>query len=388
MSKPAAALGDLAAHGGTIVIGSFNVLIGGRPAARQGDSVVCPLPSHGIGVITQGSTTVFINGMPAARMLDTTGCMVPGLSAISVPVPVLGPPPAPRGAAPIEGALGPDNNGRFHEQSDKSKDGVTAMHVEGRITDTNSDGTRDTMEGALEGARMRNAGQKDIGGVELGGTHSMDMLYANGKVVHHEDGRGYKGGSLSGSAEAGMMKWGIGGTVGAAGSKGLNPALGVAGEANMMHAKAEGDLLLGSDDDRVGFIAKGELAAEALKGEAAAVSTSPTVFGMNIQATGKVSGDIGSAGGGAGAWLYYDKKQSRVRGGIMGILKVLVGLGAEVEVSIGRAFKDDPEPAPAPSPPVSAGAALSGGYLNIPGFGAGGVPGTVLLGNPTVLIGG
>ena len=40
-----------------------------------------------------------------------------------------------------------------------------------------------------------------------------------------------------------------------------------------MHAKADGDLLIGSDENRVGLVGKGEAGAEALKGEVAAVKT-------------------------------------------------------------------------------------------------------------------
>jgi len=385
MSQPAAALGDLAAHGGTILTGSTNVFIGGRPAARVGDTVVCAL--HGPGTVSKGSMTVLINGMPAARLLDFTGCMVPGLAPISVPTPTLGPPATPIPAKPIEGArsFAPEFDHKMHEQTDKSKDGVTALHAEGRISDGNNNGHLDTIEGSFEGTRMRNAGQKDVGPVELGVTHSMDVLYGNGRASYMPAPGGGEGGSVSGTAELGMMKWAVGGTVAAAGSKGLNPILGVTGEANLMHAKADGDLLIGSDENRVGLVGKGELGAEALKGEVAAVQTWPLPFGANAQVVAKASGALGAVGGGGGAWLYYDKKQGRLRGGIMGILKVLVGLGAEVEVSIGRPFQEDPPAAPAP--PASPPAAF-GGYLNTPGFGPAGLPGTILMGNPTVLIGG
>lgn len=46
-----------------------NVLIGGLPAARVGDMLVCMGPPDSI---VQGSSTVMIGGMPAARMGDTT----------------------------------------------------------------------------------------------------------------------------------------------------------------------------------------------------------------------------------------------------------------------------------------------------------------------------
>ena len=58
-SLPVAVVGDLLVCVGppdTIVMGSTTVLIGGRPAARQGD-----LTAHG-GVIVTGFTTVQIGG--------------------------------------------------------------------------------------------------------------------------------------------------------------------------------------------------------------------------------------------------------------------------------------------------------------------------------------
>jgi uncharacterized Zn-binding protein involved in type VI secretion len=56
--------------GGPIVgPGAVNVLIGNLPAARVGDNLVCVGPPD---VIVQGSSTVLIGGMPAARMGDAT----------------------------------------------------------------------------------------------------------------------------------------------------------------------------------------------------------------------------------------------------------------------------------------------------------------------------
>lgn len=49
--------------------GAPNVLIGGLPAARVGDNLVCVGPPD---AIVKGSATVMITGMPAARMGDTT----------------------------------------------------------------------------------------------------------------------------------------------------------------------------------------------------------------------------------------------------------------------------------------------------------------------------
>ena len=55
--------------GGPITLGSTNVLIGGLPAARATDMVTCAGPPD---MIALGSMTVLINGLPAARMGDQT----------------------------------------------------------------------------------------------------------------------------------------------------------------------------------------------------------------------------------------------------------------------------------------------------------------------------
>jgi len=85
MGKPAARLGDMTAHGGTIVAGFPMVLIGGMPAARVADMHVCPMvtpapapvPHVGGPVLPPGSPTVLIGGMPAARMGDMAVCTGP-----------------------------------------------------------------------------------------------------------------------------------------------------------------------------------------------------------------------------------------------------------------------------------------------------------------------
>jgi len=85
MGKPAARMGDMTAHGGTIVAGFPMVLIGGMPAARVADMHVCPMvtpapapvPHVGGPVLPPGSPTVLIGGMPAARMGDMATCTGP-----------------------------------------------------------------------------------------------------------------------------------------------------------------------------------------------------------------------------------------------------------------------------------------------------------------------
>lgn len=79
MGKPLAFLGAFHAcpasngpvpHvGGPTLAASPNVFVGGLPAARQGDKLVCVGPPD---TVTGGSSGVFINGKPAARLGDGT----------------------------------------------------------------------------------------------------------------------------------------------------------------------------------------------------------------------------------------------------------------------------------------------------------------------------
>ena len=81
----AARLGDMTAHGGSIVVGFPTVLIGGMPAARLADMHVCPMMTPGVPPIPHvggpisgpGAPTVLIGGMPAARMGDMLVCVGP-----------------------------------------------------------------------------------------------------------------------------------------------------------------------------------------------------------------------------------------------------------------------------------------------------------------------
>jgi uncharacterized Zn-binding protein involved in type VI secretion len=84
MGKPAARLGDMTAHGGSIVVGFPMVMIGGQPAARIGDMHVCPLPNPGLpppphvgGPVVLGAPTVLVGGTPVARMGDMVTCAGP-----------------------------------------------------------------------------------------------------------------------------------------------------------------------------------------------------------------------------------------------------------------------------------------------------------------------
>ena len=85
MGKPAARMGDMTAHGGSIVAGFPTVLIGGQPAARVGDMHTCPMqtpgtppiPHVGGPILPPGGVTVLIGGQPAARVGDMATCVGP-----------------------------------------------------------------------------------------------------------------------------------------------------------------------------------------------------------------------------------------------------------------------------------------------------------------------
>ncbi len=82
MGQPAARMGDLTSHGGTIVLGLPTVLIGGMPAARVSDMHVCPMvtgivPHVGGPILPPGGMTVLIGKLPAARVGDMCVCVGP-----------------------------------------------------------------------------------------------------------------------------------------------------------------------------------------------------------------------------------------------------------------------------------------------------------------------
>lgn len=84
--KPAARVGDMTAHGGSIVgPGAPTVMIGGMPAAVVGDMHVCPMVTPGVPpvphvggpVLPPGVPTVLIMGKPAVCVGDMATCTGP-----------------------------------------------------------------------------------------------------------------------------------------------------------------------------------------------------------------------------------------------------------------------------------------------------------------------
>lgn len=74
---PAARVGDVSTHGGTITgPGVPTVLIAGQPAAVVGDLHVCPIPPPHptVSPFPMGSATVLVGGRPVLRVGDACVC--------------------------------------------------------------------------------------------------------------------------------------------------------------------------------------------------------------------------------------------------------------------------------------------------------------------------
>ncbi|WP_395857825.1 PAAR domain-containing protein [Cystobacter fuscus] len=70
--------------GGPVVAGDSTVIIGGMPAARVGDKLVCVGPPDSV---SEGEPTVIIGGKPAARLGDPTahgGVIVSGCPTVII----------------------------------------------------------------------------------------------------------------------------------------------------------------------------------------------------------------------------------------------------------------------------------------------------------------
>lgn len=72
MAQPFIVVGDKLSHGGSVVTGSGETDIDGKPVSRIGDKAVCVV--HGATTIVSGDATVIVDGNPVARHGDRTDC--------------------------------------------------------------------------------------------------------------------------------------------------------------------------------------------------------------------------------------------------------------------------------------------------------------------------
>lgn len=73
-------LGDPTSHGGVVVSASPTTVINGKPVARVGDTVTCPIKGHGTVVIVEGDSSWSVDGRAVALEGHKTSC---GASLIS-----------------------------------------------------------------------------------------------------------------------------------------------------------------------------------------------------------------------------------------------------------------------------------------------------------------
>ena len=276
--------------GGPISVGCPTVLIGMMPAARVGDMAVCVGPPDSI---VKGSLGVLIGGMPAARIGDLTAHG--GVITVGMPTVMIGEIGGGAGGGGGKGVITkPTPKGEFSEA----------------LADTETDVGKDGFE-----ARA---------------------LYVKGKGQAGAE----TGVAARGEAEAGLVQ--VKGAVPILGSDKNNPLLEVGGEANVVQAKAKGDLLIGDDGRRVGLSVGGGVGftSASVDGKVELNIRIPfTDYSFSIRGGGGVSapGSLGVAAGGHG---YYDKNEKRAHlgafaGGKLGIGGVDVGL----DISFGRKYQ-------------------------------------------------
>lgn len=73
MIAAVARLGDPSSHGGQIVSAAETVFANGIAVARDGDLHACPIPGHGVTMLT-GSGQATIEGGSVVRVGDTAAC--------------------------------------------------------------------------------------------------------------------------------------------------------------------------------------------------------------------------------------------------------------------------------------------------------------------------
>lgn len=356
MGRPAArALKDIGAHTGLIITGSINVYIGGGPAARKGDAVACPL--HGVASITEGSSSVFINGMPAARMGDKTSCGTP-----PIPAPQ-GPTQAPDMISHATMVQNANDDGTAKTDYPDNLS-IRAMDAYAGLKDRTGDGSYDQAVAGFAMTDFQAKGDwKPLGG-EYGGI-------------------GASGGFSVVKADALAGAYGSNGTYGAEASANASVVSGNAevhigkegtfynsaeAEGEVLHAQAEakGEAYWGGDSRKWGF--DGSIGAEA---ELATGTLSLENENTFVRTKVDFGASAGAVGARANLGFYAAKDDYSLNLKVGGKLALLLGLKADVELSVKfKPFVDlynlifssdsDSDSDSAPAPTVIEGTILTG----------------------------
>ncbi|EDS9293268.1 hypothetical protein GRK70_004594, partial [Salmonella enterica] len=310
---------DTAGHDGPITSGSSNVLTGGFPAARMGDTFVCK--EHGPGVISEGSKTVTINGMPAARKGDKVVC-----GKKSLP-PTQGPKAPEYHYVTLVKNTNKDGSVKNPNGSDEVK--LFIAHASSKLSDEDGDGQYDTSDVKAEIADFQlNHPIGDSGanlnlGVAVGKAEMTAAIIANEDV--HSSSVDAKAEGVSGNISLSSGKTAAGDSVEAS-------AEGTAGLA-----EAKGNYSITHDINEAEVGAAFELGAEAAvaKGQ-----LSGAIDSKYFKLKGSVDGTVGaSIGLGGGAWVDLDNIMVKAK--LSGRLAFILGLGGDVEIQFGP-FTDVP----------------------------------------------
>lgn len=323
MGKPAArAIIDQAAHVGPITLGSFNVMIGGKPAARKGDPITCS--AHGVASIIEGSSSVLINGISAARMGDKTSCGTP-------PSP---PPAGPKAAendnnfwSPVVPNKTLNKDGTIDHQYDNNLS-IKAMQAYANFEDKTKDGSHDYMTAGVVVLEMNVKGDyeplgKGNGGI--GGSVGLSKYKAEGKGglyasngMYGGEGEG-KASMMSGNAEAHIGKEGV-----------LYHKSEVKGDIAYAEAKAEANLFTGGSEHKYGFQAEASADAGAAKADYEGQSNMLGI--LKTKAKVGLKGGSAAIGGKGGAYLDTDDYEIGVN--IGGEIAFALGIKADIEVAV------------------------------------------------------
>ncbi|UWS28747.1 PAAR domain-containing protein [Erwinia pyrifoliae] len=314
MGKPAArALIDKGAHSGPIQSGSPDVMIGGFPAARKGDSVSCS--QHGSGIIVGGSASVIVNGQPLARLGDKTQCQTGGKPPVP---PKKAAPPQYWGAtlaknAAKDGLLHGDlydarTLGAFASTEDKTGEGDSDTASLGfALTDLTLGNMKS--DSLLRGESRTKVASGSASGTYYGYDHDSDITGFNA------------------NASASGVQYG--GTA-AAGKQGVLYGS-VTGDVTVVTAETKliGEVYKGNQG-RYGFTAEAGAETAVVKGEGV---VNFDIYGVFVSEA-KLGGTAGGAGAAAGVSGYVDTTDYSLNLKISGELAIAVGLKADVSIKI------------------------------------------------------
>lgn len=311
MGKPAArAFIDNGAHSGPVQAGSPDVIIGGFPAARKGDTLSCA--QHGSAIIVGGSASVIVNGRPLARLGDKTQCNSGGKPAAKAAPPQYWGATLAKNAA-ADGLLHGDLYdaralGAFASADDKTVDGdLDTASLGFALTDlTLGNMKSDSM---LRGESRTKVGYANATGTFYGYNANSDITGFNSSAT----ASGTQYGGTAAAGKQGVLYGSISGDVTVATAE----------------TKLVGEIYKGNQG-RYGFNAEAGAETAAVKGEAA---VNIDIYGI-IVSEAKLAGTAGGVGASAGVSGFWDTTDYSLNLKASGELAITLGLKGDVTLRI------------------------------------------------------